>query len=423
MSCDGVSGGALKEELNEQQVKELLSEVRHQTSLHWNFRRLKSLPRELLEECSHIEQMYLKCNLLMKLPNNLGCLSHLTYCHLNGNNLQSLPDSIGEMVSLQVLDVGNNKLKALPLTLSKLPSLRSLVAVYNQITYFPAELCCLQSLSLLMLSGNSLLHLPEAISGLTGLQGLYIDHNLLRELPRSLAALPILTRISCCCNHLTHLPAVAFISRPKVFFDNNSGINYLPFSLVRQLRSGESWNPVVMQTSGCFQDSAVVNNTVYISLSRSVKSGNSHWLVLPPQINTVTTSLSGSAKLPPLKEICLRSIWSGKQGSRNSTWHITNGINVGLLPSSLCVILEIGPVAYCETPGCEMPIFTHTSIIVVTISLSAKLYMEGSLVPTVMYFCCDSCAKQYTQSIQKMVDEFSLWLSGRLECACSIELV
>lgn len=171
----------------------------------------------------------------------------------------------------------------------------------------------------------------------------------------------------------------------------------------------------------------MVNNTVYVSQRRPVKSDNTQHLVLPPQIDTVTTS-SGSAKLPALKEICLRLLWNEKQKSRNGNLRLNNskqfcGIALDLLPSSLCVMLEVGPVAYCETPGCEKPIFTHASIIVVTITVSTRLYVEGRVVPTVMYFCCDSCAQQYTRDIQKMTDEFSVWLSGRLCSACTVELV
>ncbi|XP_042221482.1 leucine-rich repeat-containing protein 28-like [Homarus americanus] len=428
MSGDSLSNRPSTDEFSDEQRKELLREVRCQTNLHWNYRHLKSLPSELLEEGQHVEQIYLKCNLLMSLPNNLGCLSRLAYCYLNGNDLRSLPDSIGEVASLQVLDVGNNKLTSLPLTLGRLPSLRSLVAVYNQITCFPKELCGLQSLSILMLSGNNLLHLPEAISGLIGLQGLYVDHNQLRELPRSIAALPILTRISCCCNPLTHLPAVPFISRPTIFFDNNPEMSYLPFSLLRQLRSGETWNPVVIQTCRCFQEKVVINNTVLISLSGPVKNDHPHSLVLPSQITTITSSEKGSPVLPSLRELCLRYIWNEKENSkddiqRRKTRKQFFVLTSDFLPLSLCDILEVGPVAYCDTPSCKMPIFTFASIKVVTVTVTAMMHVKGSVVPAVMYFCCDTCAQQYSQNIHWMMDEFSVWLCGKLDTACSIELI
>lgn len=46
------------------QVKNLVTEIQQQTSLHWNYRSLRSLPKELLEEGSHVQYIYLKCNLL-----------------------------------------------------------------------------------------------------------------------------------------------------------------------------------------------------------------------------------------------------------------------------------------------------------------------------------------------------------------------
>ncbi|KAG7169308.1 Leucine-rich repeat-containing protein 28-like [Homarus americanus] len=384
MSGDSLSNRPSTDEFSDEQRKELLREVRCQTNLHWNYRHLKSLPSELLEEGQHVEQIYLKCNLLMSLPNNLGCLSRLAYCYLNGNDLRSLPDSI--------------------------------------------ELCGLQSLSILMLSGNNLLHLPEAISGLIGLQGLYVDHNQLRELPRSIAALPILTRISCCCNPLTHLPAVPFISRPTIFFDNNPEMSYLPFSLLRQLRSGETWNPVVIQTCRCFQEKVVINNTVLISLSGPVKNDHPHSLVLPSQITTITSSEKGSPVLPSLRELCLRYIWNEKENSkddiqRRKTRKQFFVLTSDFLPLSLCDILEVGPVAYCDTPSCKMPIFTFASIKVVTVTVTAMMHVKGSVVPAVMYFCCDTCAQQYSQNIHWMMDEFSVWLCGKLDTACSIELI
>lgn len=416
------------QDITEQQVTELLAEVRHQTILHWNYRRLKVLPQRVLQECSHIHQIYLKRNLLTSLPDSIGCLSQLTYCYLHGNNLQSLPDSVGELVSLQVLDIGNNKIRNLPKTLGKLPSLRSLVAVYNQITCFPKELCNLKTLSVLMLSRNNLLHLPEAIGGLTGLQGLYIDHNHIKELPRSLASLPLLTRISCCCNSLTHLPALTFNSKPTVFFDDNPQINYLPFSLMQQLRTGESWDPVILQTCGCFQEAAIFNNSVFVSTSVPSRNDDPRCLMLPSQLNKVTVP-NKDFSVPPLFELCLHFVWKEKirifatnSGRKTNPIVKLDHLSLSSVPPNIHCLLQVGPVSYCNYAKCRCPIFTYCSIKVVKLTVTKRLGGLGNIVPTVFYFCCDRCNVRYLEDVRAMKDNFSLWLNRQLENACMVQV-
>ncbi|XP_068231204.1 leucine-rich repeat-containing protein 28-like isoform X2 [Palaemon carinicauda] len=416
------------QDITEQQVTELLAEVRHQTILHWNYRRLKVLPQRVLEECSHIHQIYLKRNLLTSLPDSIGCLSQLTYCYLHGNNLQSLPDSIGELVSLQVLDIGNNKIKNLPTSIGKLPSLRSLVAVYNQITCFPKELCNLKTLSVLMLSSNSLFHLPEAIGGLTALQGLYVDHNHIRELPRSIVSLPLLTRISCCCNSLTHLPALNFTSKPTVFFDDNPLMNYLPFSLMQELRTGESWDPVVLQTCGCFQESVIVNNSVFVCTSKTTRNDDPKCLTLPPQLNKISAPNKGFT-VSPLFELCLRSVWKEKRrifsaNASRKTHFGTKFDNLSLrsVPPNIHCLLQVGPVSYCNYERCKCPVFTYCSIKVITVRVTQRPGRLENIVPTVLYFCCDTCNVRHQEEVRIMRDNFSLWLNRQLENACMVQV-
>ncbi|KAK7074082.1 hypothetical protein SK128_023192 [Halocaridina rubra] len=417
------------DELPEQQVSELLAEVWQQTILHWNYRRLRVLPDRVLDECSHIQQIYLKRNLLTNLPSSFGNLSQLTYCYLHGNNIECLPDSLGKLMSLQVLDIGNNKIKHLPKSLGRLPSLRSLVAVYNQITSFPKELCNLKALSVLMLSGNNLKYLPEAIGGLTGLQGLYVDHNQLRELPRSIASLPLLTRISCCCNALTHLPALNFKSKPTVFFDDNPQMNYLPFTLLKQLRNGESWDPVVLQTCGCFQEVAGASNSLLISLKRSTVNDNPRCLVLPPQIYWISSSVL-HIEQPPLLELCLRSIWKEMReqtdvdiGIRKSTSATFSNLSQNSLPSTLCDILLTGPVTYCNYSHCKSPVFSYCSLSVIKVMVTSRIGTRGTVVPSILYFCSDLCRGMYVRDINVMKDDFSIWLHRCLKESYNIKVV
>ncbi|XP_076044600.1 uncharacterized protein LOC143027239 isoform X3 [Oratosquilla oratoria] len=412
----------------------MTKEIRSQTILHWNYRRLSLLPEELIQEGGHIRQIYLKRNLLCTLPESIGALSQLTYLYLHGNKLQALPEAIGELQSLQVLDFGNNFIKALPTTLSRLSQLRSLVAVYNKISSFPEELCSLKGLSVLMLSGNNLRSLPDAVQGLTGLQGLYLDHNQLTELPRTLAGLPLLTRLSCCANNLLSLPALPFMATPAIFFDDNHDLNYLPFSLVQQLRVGESWDPVTLQTCGCFQEQSIINQTVFVRMKEKQVHGEEIHIVIGKWLHHISSVLE-EMSVVPLSELCIRYIWNQQHG------HLSSGspcntdqhkakygrsarrITSEYLPPSLCNPINFGPTAYCGNETCLKPVFTYSSVIFIKIDIVSRLQTDRKTIPCAVYFCCDTCCKAHTSRIQHMVDDFSLWLSERFRNCCQFKVL
>lgn len=150
-------------------------------------------------------------------------------------------------------------------------------------------------------------------------------------------------------------------------------------------------------------------------------------LMLPPEISNITVATHGAVEIPPLRELCLRYIWKEKKYPRNESrkrkpYKLFNCINSTSLPSHLCELIELGPIANCEAPKCRMPIFTSASIIVLSITVTARLYIEGNIVPSVVYFCSDQCAKTYVQEVKAMVDEFSIWFRNRLEQACNVIL-
>lgn len=171
------------------------------------------------------------------------------------------------------------------------------------------------------------------------------------------------------------------------------------------------------------------DNKVYISLGKSAEHNKSYCLLLPSLISTVTTTSASKLVTPPsLKELCLRFIWNEKQKckyepSQYEGYKAYLDVTSDIVPSSLCDIINVGPVAYCDTPGCKLPIFTHVSTTVVTVNTSARVNLAAKVVPVVLYFCCDSCALQYAEVTQNMTDEYAVWLCSRLANACDIELV
>lgn len=150
--------------------------------------------------------------------------------------------------------------------------------------------------------------------------------------------------------------------------------------------------------------------------------------MLPPLIESVTTYVSRSKILPSLKELCLRCMWKEKQKCTRNP-QISQGykpfcdVTSDMLPSSLCDMINVGPVAQCDMPTCRAPIFTHASVTVIPVYMSARRSLEGKLVPVVLYFCCDSCAELSYEDLQRMTDELSMWLYRRAASACRIEFI
>lgn len=126
--------------------------------------------------------------------------------------------------------------------------------------------------------------------------------------------------------------------------------------------------------------------------------GTAPSLVLSPELSTITVPTQGKVMIPALRELCLRY---------KLKTIFFNYITCTSLPSHLCKLIELGPIANCESPK------------VLSITVTAWLYIEGNIVSSVVYFCSDQCAKTY---VQEVVDEFSIWFQNRLEQACNVIL-
>lgn len=385
----------------------LHSEIQRQNILIWNYKGLKTLPDTLIQEAPHIQQIYLKHNLLIKLPDNLGHFKSLTVLYLYGNNLEELPDSIGEIKTLNILNLSNNKLKHLTPSVSKLVNLKSLDVANNELTFLPTEISDLKALSLLILTGNNLCYLPESLGKLQGLQGLYVDNNAMHTLPHSLTSLPLLAHLSCCHNYLVNLPSKPFVRQLLLFFDNNPELNFLPFCLLKNLKKDDYYNPFVVPSYGCFAKNCIENNTVNVCFKDHIADGII--LNLPLQLRHVT-SYKGFDRLslPPLLELCLRFLWQQRD---NQTF--SSVLMPGILPWPLANYLQIGPAVFCEF--CQtVSIFIHSSIIVISVKLTSQLGSETKDVPAILYFCSDFCAYKFVEKVKTYSDNYGSWLKEAL---------
>mmetsp|Transcript_34022 Transcript_34022/g.78502 ORF Transcript_34022/g.78502 Transcript_34022/m.78502 type:complete len:399 (-) Transcript_34022:38-1234(-) len=111
------------------------------------------LHRLLLVDLSH--------NVLLALPEHVGCLSSLVHLDLSHNQLQELPVSFGDLPALEMLGLSSNGIARFPLPLCRLgATLQSLDISCNQLRYLPAECSRLLSLRYLNLRRNFLQSLP-----------------------------------------------------------------------------------------------------------------------------------------------------------------------------------------------------------------------------------------------------------------------
>ncbi|KAM4591599.1 leucine-rich repeat-containing protein 18 [Odontesthes bonariensis] len=121
-------------------------------------------PKCLLKLTS-VDELDLSCNLIEKLPDNIGNLSSLRWLDLHSNKLESLPESMGNLVGLTHLNLANNCLTSagLPSSLGYLINLTSLNLGLNQLDALPPTFKHLDSLQELGLFDNLFLKQPEFV--------------------------------------------------------------------------------------------------------------------------------------------------------------------------------------------------------------------------------------------------------------------
>lgn len=129
------------------------------TVLHWNYRGFTEFPlNQLKGEEAEVTDIYLKENLLTRLPSNIGILEHLESLYVSGNDITELPREISKLRCLKCLDVSGNRLRRIPEEIAEARSLKFLILDENELTELPLRISELRRLRYLSVCGNLFLY-------------------------------------------------------------------------------------------------------------------------------------------------------------------------------------------------------------------------------------------------------------------------
>ncbi|XP_037970680.2 leucine-rich repeat-containing protein 40 [Plutella xylostella] len=132
------------------------------TVLHWNYRGFTEFPlQQLRGEETDITDIYLKENLISRLPTDIGRLERLESLYLSGNDITELPCEIAKLQCLKCLDVSGNRLKRVPEVIGDVRGLKFLILDDNELTELPLRLNELRGLRYLSVCDNKLRWLPQ----------------------------------------------------------------------------------------------------------------------------------------------------------------------------------------------------------------------------------------------------------------------
>ncbi|CAB3261258.1 unnamed protein product [Arctia plantaginis] len=132
------------------------------TVLHWNYRGFTEFPLSQLEgDEADVTDIYLKENLLTRLPSNIGVLEHLESLYVSGNDITELPREIAKLRCLKCLDVSGNRLKRIPDEIGEARNLKFLILDENELVELPLRIGELRRLRYLSVCDNKLRWLPQ----------------------------------------------------------------------------------------------------------------------------------------------------------------------------------------------------------------------------------------------------------------------
>ncbi|XP_026327620.1 uncharacterized protein LOC113235912 [Hyposmocoma kahamanoa] len=132
------------------------------TVLHWNYRGFTEFPLYRLEgEESDVTDIYLKENLISRIPSDIGKLVHLESLYLSGNDITQLPREISKLQCLKCLDLSGNRLRCIPDEIGEVKSLKFLILDENELTEIPLRIAELRFLRYLSVCDNRLEWLPQ----------------------------------------------------------------------------------------------------------------------------------------------------------------------------------------------------------------------------------------------------------------------
>ncbi|RVE51696.1 hypothetical protein evm_003668 [Chilo suppressalis] len=130
--------------------------------LHWNYRGFTEFPLHRINgEEAEITDIYLKENLISRVPNEICKLRNLESLYLSGNDITELPKEISGLRYLKCLDISGNRLRMLPDEVGDMKCLKFLILDENELTSLPLRLNELRYLRYLSVCDNKLQWLPQ----------------------------------------------------------------------------------------------------------------------------------------------------------------------------------------------------------------------------------------------------------------------
>ncbi|KAF7651116.1 hypothetical protein LDENG_00115990 [Lucifuga dentata] len=132
-----------------------------------------------LFKLTNMNELDLSCNLIKKLPDDIGSFSSLRRLDLHSNKLEAVPESISKLEELTHLNLSNNCLTSagLPSALGSLTNLKSLNLGMNQLDALPSSLVALTNLEELSLFDNLFTKQQEVVNVLSRLTKLDMKRN------------------------------------------------------------------------------------------------------------------------------------------------------------------------------------------------------------------------------------------------------
>ncbi|MGY3778329.1 bacterial Ig-like domain-containing protein [Isobaculum melis] len=166
---------------------------------------LVELPDELMQ-LTALEALRLQDNQLTKLPDNIGLLKSLSTLYLTNNQLTYLPDSFMDLAKLNTLFLSKNAITSLPANFFELPSLATVYLNENGLTKFPEATNKDSRVVELFANKNNFTYLPDNFEKFPRLKTLEVSWNQIEELPDSLTQLPLLANLHATKNNIAALP-------------------------------------------------------------------------------------------------------------------------------------------------------------------------------------------------------------------------
>jgi len=401
----------------------------HVEELYLKENLLEELPDRLHKSLPLLSNMYLHRNNILRLPEDLGNMQSLTVLDLSKNHLKDVPESIKNLSALKTLDLSHNQLTELDENIFKISSIEYLVAVGNQIKSLPNSVSNLTNLFGLYLSRNLIGVIPERLADCINMHELYLDHNLLSHIPNMLTKLPNLSIISLSSNQLVSLPALPFLSCPRLIFEENPHLHHIPYmtgcqQTIMSYSSQATWaamaGPMVQNTlqgvwnmrlQGCsqIQDDFHPDR----SAAQTIQIGEKK-LIMPSELSSVSTTSAGY--LPSLKELCLKATYALLSGSLSLSVNTSQDIHLHLqsltveaeglhlnnchLPSSITATLARGPTSFCSWPSCSKPVFQESCVEVIKKDVQRTFLGTGEVemmcILATRFYCSSACFTNYS---------------------------